>query len=93
MQALRECGIYALPDGREFVAHAVFRGGYVLYSPGAWESFGLHEYETTAAGQIRSKGCSTSWRVRDLIDTNRTARFRSRSGVAKRRSSGRWPPD
>jgi hypothetical protein len=24
-------GIYTLPEGGEFVAHAVFRGGYFLY--------------------------------------------------------------
>ena len=33
MQNLRERGIYALSDGREFVVHAVFRGGYVFYTP------------------------------------------------------------
>jgi hypothetical protein len=33
MQQLRERGIYTLPEGGEFVAHAVFRGGYVLYTP------------------------------------------------------------
>src|SRR5881392_1332529 len=27
MQKLRERGVYALADGREFVVHAVFRGG------------------------------------------------------------------
>jgi hypothetical protein len=29
----RERGIYTLSEGREFVAHSVFRGGYVLYTP------------------------------------------------------------
>lgn len=37
MQQLRERGIYTLPEGGEFVAHAVFRGGYVLYTPVAWD--------------------------------------------------------
>ena len=46
MKELREQGIYALPDGREFVAHAVFRGGYVLYTTGDWEFSGIHLYET-----------------------------------------------
>lgn len=84
MKVLREQGIYTLPDGREFVAHAVFRGGYVLYTPGDWEFSGIHLYETNAAGQIRSKGRSTSWRVEDLTDTSRTARSRSRSGAAQK---------
>jgi len=34
MQQLREQGIYTLREGGEFVAHAVFDGGYVLYTPG-----------------------------------------------------------
>ena len=83
MKVLREQGIYTLPDGREFVAHAVFRGGYVLYALGDWEFSGIHLYETNAAGQIRSKGQSTSWRIEDLTDTSRTARSRSRSGAAQ----------
>ena len=86
MTELREQGIYALPDGREFVAHAVFRGGYVLYATGDWEFSGLHVYETNVEGQIRSKGRPTSWRVEDLTDTSRTARSRSRSGAAQKPS-------
>jgi hypothetical protein len=88
MIELREQGIYALPDGREFVAHAVFRGGYVLFTPGDWEFFGIHLYETNAAGQVRSKGQATLWRINDLTDTGRTARPRSRSGAAPRSLAG-----
>jgi len=84
MNKLREQGIYALPDGREFVAHAVFRGGYVLFTPRDWEFSGIHFYETNPAGQIRSKGQRTSWRIEDLTDTGRTARSRSRSGAAQK---------
>lgn len=83
MKGLREQGIYTLPDGREFVAHAVFRGGYILFTPGAWEFSGTHLYETNAAGQIRTKGQPTSWRIEDLTDTRRTARSRSRSVAAQ----------
>jgi hypothetical protein len=83
MRELRECGIYSLPDGREFVVHAVFRGGYILYTPGAWEFFGLHIYETNDAGQIRTKGRLTSWCIDDLTDTSRTALSRAMSGVAQ----------
>ena len=88
MNELREQGIYALPDGREFVAHAVFRGGYVLFTPSDWEFFGMHLYETNAAGQVRSKGQATLWRINDLTDTGRTARSRSRSGAAPQLFAG-----
>jgi hypothetical protein len=88
MKELRERGIYALPDGREFVVHAVFRGGYVLYTPGAWEFFGMHAYESDLAGLIRLNGRPTYWRVEDLTDTTRTARSRSRSGAAQKPFTG-----
>ncbi len=78
MRRLRERGVYALPDGREFVAHAVFRGGYVLYTPEAWEFFGHpYAFESNEAGQIRLAGQPTDWRLEDLTDTTRTAEPRS----------------
>ena len=80
MQELREQGIYVLVDGREFVAHAVFRGSYVLYTLEAWEFFGHHTYESDGAGRLLLRGKSTYWRVEDLTDTARTAHSRSRSG-------------
>ena len=78
MRRLRERGIYVLPDGREFVIHAVFRGGYVFYTPEAWE-FSGHRYalESNGAGQIRLGGQPTDWRIEDLTDTTRTAMSRS----------------
>lgn len=79
MQKLRERGIYALADGREFVAHAVFRGGYVFYTLEDWDLFGAHAYESNPTGQMRRSGQPDQWRSEDLIDTNRTARSRSRS--------------
>ena len=82
MQELREQGIYLLPDGREFVAHAVFRGGYVLYAPGAWEFFGPHLYESDNSGRLLLRGRPTYWRVEDLIDTTRTALSRSREAAS-----------
>ena len=83
MRRLRERGIYALPDGREFVVHAVFRGGYVLYTPEAWEFFGLYSFESNAAGQIRVSGRATHWCIEDLTDTDRTARSRSSRRAAQ----------
>jgi hypothetical protein len=89
VQSLRERGIYALPDGKEFVVHAVFRGGYLLYAPEAWEFFGRpYSYETNEAGQIRSSERATHWRIEDLIDTERTARSRSRNGAAEKPLAG-----
>ena len=79
MQKLRERGIYALSDGREFVVHAVFRGGYVFYTPEDWDLFGAHAYESDPRGHLRWNGQPGEWRTEDLIDTNRTARSRSRS--------------
>jgi hypothetical protein len=77
-QQLRERGIYALADGREFVVHAVFRGGYVFYTQEDWQLFGPHAYETTADGHLRWNGQREQWSTEDLIDTTRTARSRSR---------------
>lgn len=79
MPQLRERGIYALADGREFVAHAVFRGGYVFYTPEDWQVFGPHAYESTVDGHLRWNGQREHWRTEDLIDTSRTALPRSRS--------------
>ena len=84
MRRLRERGIYGLPDGREFVVHAVFRGGYVLYAPEAWECFGHpYAFESNGAGQIRLGGQSTNWRIEDLTDTTRTAASRSSRKAAQ----------
>ena len=82
MQQLRDQGIYTLPEGGEFVAHVVFDGAVVLYTPEAWESFGVHVYESDGRGTIHLHGRSTRWHIKDLIDTRRTAR--SRSDVAQK---------
>ena len=79
MKNLRERGIYVLPDGREFVVHAVFRGGYVFYTPEEWELFGSYAYESDVDGRIRWNDELDHWRAEDLVDTKRTARSRSRS--------------
>jgi hypothetical protein len=82
MQMLRERGIYSLSSaGEELVAHAVFRGGYVLYTPRDWEFFGPYSYECAQTGFVSSDG--QCWHIDDLIDTNRTARSRSRSGAGQ----------
>jgi hypothetical protein len=84
MQELKERGIYTLPsEPGELVAHAVFRGGYVLYTPTDWEFFGPYTYDSDRTGNIRREGQSTRWHLDDLAYTNRTARSRSRSGAAQ----------
>jgi hypothetical protein len=79
MQKLRERGIYALSDGREFVVHAVFRGGYLFYTPEDWQIFGPHAHEASLDGRLRWNGQLDQWRTEDLIDTNRTALPRPRN--------------
>jgi hypothetical protein len=81
MQRLRERGIYALADGREFVAHAVFRGGYVFYTPEDWDLFGAYSYESDPHGRLRWNGKRDQWCTDDLIDTSRTAHPRSRNAA------------
>ena len=88
MQTLRESGVYTLPGVGDIVVHAVFRGGYVLFTPEGWEFNGLHKYETDADGLIRLNGRPTRSHVDHLIDTGRTARARSRSGAALKASVG-----
>jgi hypothetical protein len=86
VQQLKENGIYSLPsEGGELVVHAVFRGGYVLYTRADWEFFGPYTYESDRAGNILREGQATRWHIDDLAYTNRTARSRSRSGAAQKR--------
>ena len=81
MQKLRERGIYALPDGREFVVHEVFRGGHVFYTIEDWDVFGTYSYESDSLGHLRWNGTGDQWSTQDLIDTSRTARSRSRNAA------------
>ena len=70
---LRERGIYALPDKREFVVHGCARDGYTFFSHQAWEGSGSSEYRLNTEGRLLSKGSRTRWRINDLTDTGRTA--------------------
>ena len=84
MQELRESGVYILPGCGELVVHTIFRGGYFLYTPEAWEFNGLHKFESDADGRMRLNGRPTEWQIVHLTDTGRTARSRSRSGAAQK---------
>ena len=70
---LREFGIYALPDKREFVIHACGRDGYTFYSHQSGKSSSSSEYRLNTEGRLLSKGTPTRWRIDDLTDTGRTA--------------------
>lgn len=64
---MRECGVYALPDGRELVAHSGGRFGFFkFYDPLAWKFEGPPIYEMDVEGKITSLGIPTPWRVEDL---------------------------
>lgn len=84
MRQLRERGIYTLTSKEEFVVHAVFRGGYVLYKPVDWEFFGPYTYESDPSGSMRTEEEPTPWHIDDLADTNQTARSRSQGGAAQK---------
>ena len=73
-----------MPEAGELIVHAVFRGGYIFFTPEAWEFNGLHKYESDAEGRIRLNGLPTRWRVGHLTDTGRTARSHSTSGAARK---------
>jgi len=49
---MREGGIYALPDKREFVVRGCGRDGYTFYSHQAWKGSGSSEYRLTTEGRV-----------------------------------------
>jgi len=69
---LRELGVYALPDGREYVVSTLYADGCALYSKRSWDEFGGAEYWADRYGRLISHGEPTRWRVEDLMDTGRT---------------------
>ena len=90
MIGLRERGIYAFPDGDEFVIHTAFRGGYLLYRREASDFFGAYAYESNSAGQLRSSERASHWRIEDLTDT--TLRLEFVPGVVPPASVPKAPP-
>jgi hypothetical protein len=72
---LRELGVYALPDGREFVVSTIYHDGCSLYAPRTWETFGLAEYWVDRDGRLLHRGVASVWKVQDLNDTGRTASY------------------
>jgi hypothetical protein len=74
---LRELGVYALPDGREFVASSLYSEGCGLHTPPAWGLFAGAELRVDARGRLFRDGGPTRWSVSDLRDTGRTAEYPS----------------
>jgi hypothetical protein len=73
VKEIKECGVYALPDGREFVAHCSDRRGFFkLYDPLAWKYEGPPMYETDERGVLTSLGRPTPWRLEDLKEVGQT---------------------
>ena len=71
---LRERGVYALPDGRRFVAHASTPDSYSLFALRAWRQAAPAEYVLRPDGRILSKGVPTRWHAADLAFTGHVIR-------------------
>ncbi|HYH84864.1 MAG TPA: hypothetical protein VEX60_05230 [Pyrinomonadaceae bacterium] len=72
---LRELGIYALPDGCEFVVSTIYHDSCSLYTPHAWQAFGTAEYWVDRGGRLLHRGTPSIWEVKDLKDTGKTASY------------------
>ena len=69
---LNENSIYALPDGREYVARCGTHGGYFLHDPLKGIA-AAPVYLIDRSGQILSWGRVTRWTVNDLRETSRVS--------------------
>lgn len=74
-RGLRELGIYELPDGRQYVASALYANGYRLYPIHAWASYGEPEYSAERDGRLTRRGLPTPLSVWDLKDTGKTSTY------------------
>jgi hypothetical protein len=71
----RELGIYMLGGEGEFVASSLYTSGCSLYPTRAWSHYGGAEYRVDGHGRLLRQGEPTQWRVSDLTDTGRTAKY------------------
>ena len=72
---LRELGVYELPDGRQYVVSTLYSDGCCLYPVRAWGSYGNAEFWANKEGRLLRRGIPTTWSVRDLQDTGKTATY------------------
>jgi hypothetical protein len=72
---LRSLKIYALPDGREFVADALPQRRYGLIPVPVWGTYNRAEYTVNNDGRLLSKGAPTRWRIEHLSDTGRAVQY------------------
>ena len=72
---LRELGIYALPDGNELIVSTIYHDGCNIYTPHSWETFGTAEYWVDGDGLLLRRGEPSKWKLEDLRDTGKTARY------------------
>ena len=66
---LKNLGVYALPDGREFVVEMFQGGKWRLFSRHVWTLAGHAGYQVNDDGYLVSHGKTLKWRVENLIDT------------------------
>ncbi|MBC7910468.1 MAG: hypothetical protein H7Y30_08210 [Pyrinomonadaceae bacterium] len=71
---LREHGVYALPDKREFIVRRSRSDEYSLYPPQGLKRLEFAEYRLNTEGRIISRGMPTRWRAEDLTDTGQTVK-------------------
>ena len=72
---LRELGIYALPDGSEFIVSTLYHDSCSLYTPHAFETFGMAEYWVDSDGRLLHRGAQSAWELKDLKDTGKSASY------------------
>jgi hypothetical protein len=71
----RELGIYSLPGEGEFVASIIYSGRCSLYPVRGWSHYGGARFRVDGRGRLWRQGEPTHWRVSDLKDTGRTAKY------------------
>jgi len=75
---LRELGVYALPDGCEFIVSTIYHDSCSLYTTHAWETFGTAKYWVDSDGHLLNHDAPSVWEVEDLKDTGKTASYPKR---------------
>jgi hypothetical protein len=68
-------GIYSLAGEGEFVSSTLYSGRCSLYPLRGWGHYGGALYRVDGHGRLWKQGEPTRWRVSDLTDTGRTAKY------------------